>query len=173
MIPIWGAVLIFLARVVDVSVGTIRIILLVRGKRFAAGFLGFLEALVYIFALGFVINRLNNPLNIIAYCFGFAAGNVLGSFIEERMAMGYTTVQVITLSNPRELCLYLRELGYGVTVWEGEGREGRRLVLNILLKRKDLPSLLKIIDEWDFKAFVTILDARATKGGILSVGGTK
>jgi len=166
--PFIGSLLIFLARVVDVSLGTLRIILLVRGKRMIAGALGFAESLIYIIALGFVVGRLNEPFSVIMYCLGFAAGNVVGSIIEEHMALGYTSVQVITLSKPKELCEHLRSLGYGVTVWEGEGREGRRLILNIALMRRELPRLLKIIDEWDLKAFVTILDTRATKGGILS-----
>ncbi|NLK00380.1 MAG: DUF2179 domain-containing protein [Clostridia bacterium] len=162
-----GSLLIFFARIVDVSVGTIRIIVLVRGKRFVAASLGFVEALVYILALGYVMDKLDNPINVVMYCLGFAAGNIVGSYIEERMAMGLISVQVITMTQPRELCEYLREMGFGVTTWEGRGREGRREVLNVTLLRKELDGLLKTIEDWDVKAFVTILDARATRGGVI------
>lgn len=160
-----GSLLIFLARVVDVSIGTLRVIVLIRGKRYLAGLLGFVESVVYILALGFVVSRLDNPINIIMYGLGFASGNIVGSFIEERMAMGYITIQVITMERPLELCSVLREIGYGVTAWEGEGKEGKHSILSITLSRKDLSRLMKIIDEWDVKAFITVLDARTTKGG--------
>lgn len=160
-----GSLLIFLARVVDVSIGTLRVIVLIRGKRYLAGLLGFVESVVYILALGFVVSRLDNPINIIMYGLGFASGNIVGSFIEERMAMGYITVQVISMERPLELCSLLRENGYGVTAWEGEGKEGKHSILSITLSRKDLPRLMKIIDEWDVNAFITVLDARKTKGG--------
>lgn len=162
-----GSLMIFFARVVDVSIGTMRVIVLVRGKRYLAGALGFVESILYILALGFVVTRLDDPINIVMYALGFASGNIVGSFIEERMAMGFITVQVISLSRPHELCMHLRENGYGVTTWEGEGREGMHSVLSITLARKELPRLMKIIDEWDSRAFVTVFDARSTKGGVL------
>ena len=162
-----GALLIFFARVIDVSIATVRVIILVRGKKYLAGVLGFVEAIVYLLALGFVVSRLNNPINIIMYGLGFAFGNIVGGFIEERMAVGYITVQVISMKDPHELCNYLREIGYGVTTWEGEGREGMHSVLSITLSRKELSRLMKIIDEWDSYAFVTVQDARNTKGGVV------
>lgn len=158
--------LIFCARVVDVSIGTLRVIVLVRGKRYLAGLFGFIESTIYITALGFIMGRLDNPYNIIMYGLGFATGNIVGGFIEERMAMGFITVQVISLQRPQELCCHLREQGYGVTSWEGEGREGPHCILNITLARKQLAQLMDIVDEWDESAFVTVLDAKATKGGV-------
>lgn len=162
-----GGLFIFFAKVIDVSIGSMRLIILTRGRKYLAAALGFVEAIVYIFALGFVVARLDNPLNIIMYGLGFAAGNIVGSYIEERMAMGVLTVQVISLCKAQELCGHLRELGYGVTSWEGEGRQGRHSVLSITLARKEMSRLMKIIDEWDSSAFVTVLDARNTKGGVV------
>jgi uncharacterized protein YebE (UPF0316 family) len=162
-----GALLIFCAKVIDVSIGSMRLILLTRGKKYVAGALGFIESIVYIVALGFVVARLDNPLNIVMYGLGFACGNIVGSYIEERMAVGFLTVQVISVSGAGELCKSLRDIGYGVTSWEGEGREGIHSVLSITVARKELPRLMKIIDEWDSHAFVTILDARNTKGGVI------
>lgn len=102
------------------------------------------------------------------YALGFATGNLVGSYLEERIAMGFTTVQVITMINPEKLCNGLRQEGYGVTVWEGLGREGAHHVLNITVTRRSLSPLLKKIESWDPCAFVVVLDTRSTRGGILA-----
>lgn len=164
---ILGALLIFVAKVIDVSIGSMRLIFLTRGKKYVAGGLGFVESIVYIVALGFVVNRLDNPLNIVMYGLGFAGGNIVGSFIEERMAVGFLTVQVISVLKVQEMVQSLREMGYGVTCWEGEGREGPHSVLSCTLARKELSPFMKLVDEWDPHAFVTILDNRTTKGGVI------
>jgi uncharacterized protein YebE (UPF0316 family) len=164
---ILGAILIFAAKVIDVSIGSMRLIFLTRGKKYIVAGLGLVESIVYIVALGFVVNRLDNPLNIAMYGLGFAGGNIMGSIIEERMAVGYLTVQVISVLKAHELVQYLREMGYGVTCWEGEGREGPHSVLSCTLARKELSNFMEIVDEWDSHAFVTILDNRTTKGGVV------
>lgn len=162
-----GGLLIFCAKVIDVSIGSMRLIVLNRGRKYLAGVLGFVESIVYIVALGFVMARMDNPLNIIMYGLGFAAGNIAGSYIEEHMAMGVITVQVISLSKAHEICGHLRDMGYGVTSWEAEGKEGIHSVLSITLARKEMPRLMKIINDWDADAFVTVLDARNTRGGVV------
>ncbi|PKM86094.1 MAG: hypothetical protein CVU87_13155 [Firmicutes bacterium HGW-Firmicutes-12] len=169
MLPLIGGYLfIFFARIADVSLSTVRTLMIVRGKRFYAAIIGFFEVLIYIWALGKIFSNLDNPLNIFIYALGFAAGNIVGSFIEEKLAVGILTVQVITLKSPLELTEKLRCCGYGVTVVEGMGREGVRYILQIILKRKYIPELRKEIDQWDKDAFWTIFDARQTKGGIFS-----
>lgn len=160
-----GYLLIFLARIFDVSAGTIRVLLIVRGRKWLASSIGFFEVMVYIVVLKHVVDRLNDPLSLIIYCLGFAAGSFVGSALEEKMAMGFCTVQVVPNSYAPELVSVLRDEGYGVTVWEGEGRTGPRSILNIMLHRRSLKRLLNIIREWDREAFVTVLDARVTKGG--------
>lgn len=163
---ILGYCLIFFARVIDVSCATLRMLLLVRGKRFLAAGIGFVEVTLYIVVLGYVVDRLNDPFSIIIYGLGFATGNIVGSIIEERMAIGFATVQVITLDNPMELAENLREAGFGVTIVEGHGREGIHPILHIILRRKRVKDLLGMIDEWDKNAFVTVLETRSTLGGV-------
>lgn len=158
-----GYLLIFLARVSDVSLSTVRTLMIVRGKGIIAGCIGFFEVIIYITALNKVVNNLDNPLNLLAYALGFATGNVAGSFIEEKLAIGLMTVQVIT--EREDLCLLIRNMNFGVTVLEGKGKEGQKKVLMVSLPRKDLDSLLKVINENDSAAFVTVMDTRATKGG--------
>ena len=166
-----GYLFIFGARVVDMSLSTTRMLMLVRGKRIPAAILGFFEVIVYIVALSRVVASLQNPLNLLVYALGFATGNFVGSIIEEKMALGYLTVQAITAGEPTVLADLLREMGFGVTVIMGEGRDGPRRILYISLKRKSLPVLMKALDAHDPDAFVTIMDARRTQGGVFAPQG--
>lgn len=167
---VWGYLFIFGARLIDVSLGTIRTIMLFRGKRLIAALIGFFEVSIYMIALSRVVNTLNNPLNLFVYALGYATGNYLGSFLEEKLALGHLSVQVVTrkpesCEEMRDLAETLRKTGFGVTVIEGHGREGTREILHISLMRKDFPCLLEKIEQLDKDAFITVMDARTTKGG--------
>ncbi len=146
---------------------TIRMLMIVRGKRIQAAILGFFEVTIYIVALGQVVQNIDNTYSIIAYALGFSTGNFLGSYLEEKMAMGFLTVHVISKEYADELVSKLREAGYGVTVVNGMGRYRLRKLLYITLRRKDLSTLLALIEREDKEAFVTVMDTRAIKGGFL------
>ncbi|MFZ5942765.1 MAG: DUF2179 domain-containing protein [Bacillota bacterium] len=163
---ILGLIFIFTARVLDMSMATTRTLFVVKGKKIAAATIGFIEAIVYVLALQKVFQTLDNPINLIVYGLGFSVGNIVGIMIEEKMAMGYLTVQVISLVEPLELTRRLRQEGFGVTVITGEGREGTRYILQIVLSRKMLAKLRRFIDGWDKAAFMTVFDARTIKGGV-------
>lgn len=165
---ILGYLLIFLARLTDVSLGTIRMIMIIRGKRILAACIGFAEASIYILAISKVLSAMNNPLNVLAYALGFATGNYVGIFLEEKMALGNIIVQVISEHEVTELVEKLRDNGFGVTMIEGYGIKGTRHLLNVTLQRKKLSKLYGIIDNHDKKAFVTVTDARAIRGGYFS-----
>ncbi|MDN5301295.1 MAG: hypothetical protein PWQ60_809 [Thermoanaerobacteraceae bacterium] len=158
-----GYLFIFCARVVDVSLATIRTLMIVRGNRLQAAMIGFFEVIVYITALNRVVGGLNNPANLMAYALGFATGNYVGSFIEEKLAIGLITVQIIT-RNPA-VVENIRQKGFGVTVLEGMGKEGSRQVLMVSLSRKALPFLLDLVEQKDQAAFVTVMDTKVTRGG--------
>ena len=160
-----GYFLIFAARVLDMSMATIRLLLLVRGKRFQAAVIGFFEVLIYILALNMVVNNLDNIFNLLVYSLGFAAGNYVGSYVEEKMALGHATVQVIPKEKDEDMAAELRKLGYGVTVVTGSGLEGPRRILIITIKRKSLPELMRVIDELDRDSFVTVMDTQFIHGG--------
>lgn len=162
-----GYLFIFFARICDVSLATIRMLMVVRGQRLYASIIGFFEVIIYIAALNIIFANLNNPLNLVIYAAGFAAGNFVGPTIEEKLAVGTVTVQVISLKDPLELTNVLRKKGYGVTIIEGQGREGVRYILQIILKRKCIKKLRNEIDQWDDCAFWTVFDARYTKGGFI------
>ncbi len=160
------AFLILLARVVDVSLGTIRILLLMQGSRGYAAIIGFFECLIYIFILGMMVQHLDSPINLIFYSLGFALGNYIGSFLEEKIAIGHVTLQLISKNCSHRLVEEIRNLGYGVTVCNGYGKDQvERCLLHILTKRKKLPALLRRIEEIDKECFITVLDAKKISGG--------
>lgn len=162
---ILGYIFIFVARVLDVSMATVRMLMVVRGRRLQAAMIGFFEVMIYIVALGRVVNTLNNPVNLIVYALGFATGNFVGSLVEEKMALGNIAAQVITKLEVKDIVQDLRNQGFGVTVIEGMGKEGVKRILYLTLHRKDLSRLYKVIEGIDPDAFVIVQDARATRGG--------
>ena len=162
-----GYIFIFSARVIDVAMGTTRMLMIVRGRRIEAAAIGFVEVIVYIIALNMVIQQLDQILNLLVYAFGFAMGNYVGCYVEEKMALGYVTVQVIPRERNVNLANNLRSLGYGVTVINGWGKEGTRQILNIMVKRKYLRKLMTNIDEFDHDSFINIMETRTIYGGYL------
>ncbi|HEY8552180.1 MAG TPA: DUF5698 domain-containing protein [Thermaerobacter sp.] len=160
--------LVFLARVADVSLSTLRLMLVFRGQRLLGSVVGLFEVTIYILALGFVVERLHErPLTLLFYALGFATGSYLGGLLEERLALGVEMVQVVPHgTGGRFLADDLRRQGYGVTELEGQGREGQRTVLLITVERKALPQLLEILRQREPHAFVTVLDTRRAIGGV-------
>lgn len=158
-------VLIFFARVADVSMGTMRMLMLVKGKRLPAAAIGFFEVIVYITALARVVNQLDRWEFLLVYALGFAAGNYLGIFLEERMALGYAGVQIVVQSESDSLAQFLRENGFGVTVGEGWGREGPKDILTVILPRRQMSKLMGLVTSHDSKSFTIVMDARKTMGG--------
>lgn len=166
MVPVLATYFfIFFAKICHVSLGTLRIIYLTRGRSKLAAAIGFFEVIVYLVALGMVVNNLDNIFNILIYGLGFSAGNLVGSFIEEKVAVGFVTAQVVTLQNGGGLECGLRDHGYGVTAMECHGRDGPHRILYIFMKRRDLPGFLKVLSDLDRQAFVSILDTRKIMGG--------
>ena len=116
-------IFIFFARIADVSIGTMRTILLVKGQRRIASVLGFFEVMIYLIVLGKVVGNVDKPVLILAYCSGYAAGNIIGSKIEERLSIGRLVVQVIVKETMEELVESLRDAGFGVTIIEAKARK--------------------------------------------------
>jgi len=159
--------LIFVARVGDVSLDVIRVLLLTRGKRFLAALTGFAEVSIFILVLNEVLRHgLTDPGKIVAYAAGFATGNYVGSLIEERLALGFMSLQIFPPAGlVAEITAALREQGFGVTQVVGEGRHGPRTILFVTLKRKDLGKVLGYLDNLGTDVFYSVADARAIHGG--------
>ncbi|HHY12119.1 MAG TPA: DUF2179 domain-containing protein [Firmicutes bacterium] len=159
--------IIFFARVCDVTLSTVRMLLVVRGKRYPAAAIGMVEASIYITALGRVMKNINDPWKVLAYGLGFASGTLLGSVVEEWLALGHVSLEVIPPEeNGEELLRALRTAGYGVTVLTGHGMKGQKIVLMVSTDRKSLPRLTSIIEEFAPDCFMTVLETRAVRGGV-------
>jgi uncharacterized protein YebE (UPF0316 family) len=151
-----SALLIFTMRIVDVSIGTVRLIVLVRGQRVLAGILGFFESLIWLTATAQVVTNLDNPLKVLAFCVGFAAGTMTGSTIENWLAMGKKLVRIVTPAYTPTVAQALRKGGFYVTAINAEGRDGGVRIDFSIAPRKAIPRMLRIVQEVNPKAFVTV-----------------
>lgn len=158
-------IIIFSINVVYVSFFTIRMILTLKGQKYLAAAISSIEVLIYVIGLGLVLDNLNEIQNLIAYAMGYAMGVLVGSKIEEKLALGYVTVKVITNRFDLAFSKLLRDQGYGVTSWMGEGRDGKRLMMEILTRRKAQEELYNLIVAYDPKAFIISHEPRHFHGG--------
>lgn len=144
---------------------TMRMILTIKGRMYLAALVSVFEVSVYILGLSIVLDNLDGIQNIIAYAVGFAIGVIVGSKIEERLALGYTTINVVSSDPSLNFSSYLREKGFGVTSWMSSGMEGNRLSMQILTSRKREQDLYNYISEIDPKAFIVAYEPKYVKGG--------
>lgn len=157
--------IIFAINIVYVTFFTLRMILTLKGYRYIAAGVSTIEVIVYVLGLGLVLDNLNEIQNLIAYALGFGCGVIIGTKIEEKLALGYITVNVITVDEDKRLPRILREEGYGVTDWAANGLEGNRSALQILTPRKYELKLYTKIKELDPKAFIISYEPKAIHGG--------
>lgn len=151
--------------IVYVSFNTLRTILVIKGQRALASMLSMVEVGVYLLGLTIVLQNLSSPINIVAYCIGYGAGVYLGSVIEQRLALGYVNIQVVVDSAGCCLPEQLREKGYGVTSWAAEGRDGPRLVLHVLAKRRNEKILIRLLHDIAPNAFIISYEPKNLIGG--------
>ena len=170
--PLLGVpVSIFLARLVDVTLGTFRIALVARGRRSTAPFIGFLEILTWLIALGLVVQNLDKPINYLAYAGGFAAGTWLGLLVDEKLGPGLVSARVITAQDSKALIDRLETEHFGVTHVAARGLAGRVRLIFSVMRRQDLPRLLAIVRQFHPTAFVSVSDVRLAKEGYLGTSG--
>ncbi|MEW6407050.1 MAG: DUF5698 domain-containing protein [Chloroflexota bacterium] len=151
-----SALTIFGIRVIDISLYTVRIMMVVQGKKGLAWGFAFCQSLFYVNALLVVLTGLDNWLNIIGYAAGFATGNVVGMWLEVRFAIGYTNLRIISSGHGQGLGEKLRSAGYGVTELTGRGRDGMVARLECSVRRRDIGQVVKIIKANDADAFITV-----------------
>ncbi len=164
-ISVQMVLIIFTINIVYVTFFTIRMILTLKGYRYIAATVSTVEMLIYVLGLGLVLDNLNEIQNLIAYALGYGCGVIIGTKIEEKLALGYITVNVITADEDKRLPRLLREYGYGVTDWSAHGLEGNRSALQILTPRKYELKLYNTIKELDPKAFIISYEPKAIHGG--------
>ncbi len=147
---------IFLARIADVSLGTLRIIFVSKGMKRIAPLIGFIEVFIWIVAISRIMQNLDNWLCYVAYAGGFATGTYIGLIIEEKLAIGHEMVRVITKRDHNELVTKLKEEGYGVTAVDAKGVDGDVGVVYIIVKRSMMQEVLGYINKYNPRALFTI-----------------
>jgi len=158
--------LVFFARILDVSLGTMRIIFTSRGKRHLAPFLGFVEVFIWVVVISQIVGNLSNIAGYFAYAAGFAAGNYVGIFIEEKLALGTLIIRAILNETSVELIDRLRSAGFGVTSFIAQGATGPVTVVYTVFRRKELNQVVDIIRQVNPKIFYTVEEIRSAREGI-------
>jgi len=159
-------ILIFLARIADVSCGTLRIIFISRGLKLLAPVVGFFEISIWLLAISQVLTNMGHYTAFLAYALGFSVGNYVGILIEEKMAMGISVIRIITQYSASELIEELKASGFRSTVSEAQGQFGAVSILYIVAKRKEIPKILEILNRYNPNAFYTIEDVKSAGGSI-------
>ena len=165
--------LIFIARICDVSIGTLRLILVSKGFKIIAPILGFFEVIIWILAISQIMKHLDNVVCYIAYGGGFAMGNYVGMILEEKISLGSVIFRIIPKDDAEELIKYLKSQNYGVTIVDGEGSMGKVKVIFSIIDRKFINHVVYMINQYNPRAFYSIEDVKAVSEGIFRKNDTR
>jgi uncharacterized protein YebE (UPF0316 family) len=165
MTPVLAGLFVFAMRVTDMSLDTLRMLFVMRGRRLLAGALGTIQAAVFILAVGAALRGPLNFWTVAGYATGFGVGVIVGMMAEERLAFGHVMFRVYSPTCGVAIARALREAGYAVTDFVAHGRDGRITVVNSVVARKDAQAMRAIIDRVDPLAFITVDDARPLRRG--------
>lgn len=160
--------LVFLARVADVTLATMRIVFISRGRKILAPLLGFFEMLIWLFALQQVISHLDNVVYYVLFAGGFASGTFVGLYVESKLALGARMIRIVTRSEAGELIKALHDAGHGATTVEAEGSEGPVNVIFSVVRRKDLADLIPLVHRHNPRAFYSIEDVEFVSAGVFT-----
>jgi uncharacterized protein YebE (UPF0316 family) len=160
-----SAGVIFALRVSDMTLDTLRVLVMMRGRRKIAWVLGFFQASIFVIAITNVLSNLDNPLNILGYAAGFATGIVVGMTIEERLAIGHVQLSIISPGRGAALAERLRVEGYAITEISGRGKDGVVTMLSCSVLRKNVSKVQELVNEVDDSAFITAEDVRSVRRG--------
>ncbi len=158
--------LIFVARVLDVGLGTVRVIFISRGFKYLAAFIGFFEVLIWLLAIGQIMKNLSNPVCYIAYGGGFATGTFVGICIADKISLGVVLIRIITKREASALLDSLKLADYGVTSVDGEGAQGPVKVIFTIVPRHKIGNVVKMIKEFNPQAFYSVEDVNFVKSGV-------
>ncbi len=161
----FSAGLIFMLRVSDMTLDTLRVLVVMRGRKGIAWILGFFQSAIFVLAISSVLKDLGNPLNVLGYAGGFATGIVVGMLIEERLAIGHVQLSIISSRLGSGIAERLREEGYAITEIPARGKDGVVSLLHCSVLRKNVDKVKKIVNEVDDSAFITLEDVRPVRRG--------
>lgn len=171
-IGIWIYFLIFFGKIIEVTVATVRMVLINRGERVKGTMIAFFDILLWLVITGTVLDGFqDDPLRMLVFAVAFAVGNYLGSWLEEKLAFGLSSIEIIvpTSLKSKKLATILRDNGFGVTVVKGEGRDGKRDLLKLYLKRNQVEKVKQLINLNYKEAIFVVNDSRKIKGAYSSV----
>lgn len=158
--------LIFFSRIMDVTVGTIRIVMVSKGQKKMAPILGFFEILIWLIAISKIFENLNNWTCYFAYAGGFATGNYIGLIIEEKLAVGIVKIQIITRKKAVKLIDNMKQAGYGVTYHEAQGSNESVSIIYSIIKRTEIQKVENIVKSTNPRAFYSIEDVKSVSHGV-------
>lgn len=161
-------ILIIIINVIYMTLTTLRMILVIKGYTKTASGLSMLEVFIYLIGLTMVLDEISNPWNMAAYCFGWGLGVFVGSLIERRLALGYVMFEIIVEETEIQVVPLLREKGYGVTSWMADGKNGRKICMTVIAKRKNEKKLRHTILEMSPRAFIVSYEPNKLNGGFLT-----
>ena len=153
-------IIIFLSRMTDVSLGTLRSVLASKGKKKIVPFIGFFEVLIWLFAISSILKNLHNVMSYFAWAGGYATGIYLGLVIEEKLAIGNQVIRIITNQDCEKLIESIKQANFGLTVLDGQGARGPVKLIFIVLKRKEVDNLINLINIYNPKAFYSVEDVK-------------
>ncbi|HEY4696233.1 MAG TPA: DUF5698 domain-containing protein [Candidatus Hydromicrobium sp.] len=165
-ILIW-ALIIFVARIIDVSLGTIRVNMIIRKKKTIAALVGFVEVTIFISIIVRIIKNIDNIYGILAYGAGFAVGTVMGILISEKLSRDLASTNIISIKYNKEIKELLLREDFGFTCYKGAGRQGEVEIINVVCSHISLPRLNKLIHDRDPGAFVVSHMLDRTRGGFI------
>jgi uncharacterized protein YebE (UPF0316 family) len=162
-------IIIFFAKIVEVSISTVRIMFVAKGERAKAAIIAFFEILIWIVIVSSVLSNLSeDPVKAVVYAAAFAIGNYLGVFIEGKLALGLSSIQVITKEGTgSEVAKLLRDNNFGVTIIKGEGKETAREILLVHLKRKRIKEAMDLVNSQLENAVIIVNEVKALRGGYI------
>ena len=158
--------LIFISRIIDVTFGTIRIIFVSKGEKFLAPIFGFFEIMIWLFAIGQVMQNLTHITYYIAYAAGFATGNFVGIYIEDKMAIGKLVVRIITRKDASDLIASMKSKNYGITIVDAQGATGSVKLIFTVIKREDVDEVVGMIKHFNPRAFFSMEEVRVASEGV-------
>jgi uncharacterized protein YebE (UPF0316 family) len=157
--------IIFLMRVTDMSLDTLRVLFVIRGRKPLAWIMGFFQSALWVVAITSVLSNLDNLWNVIGYAGGFATGNVVGMMIEERLAIGHGHLRIISSHRGKAIAEAIRDAGFAVTELPGRGKDGTVSVISCSVKRRDIDNVQRGVYAIDPEAFITVEDIRPLHRG--------
>lgn len=160
-------VLIFLAKIVEVSLMTLRTVLITRGEKVVGSIIGFFEVIIWLYLVSTVLVGISeDPIKMVVYALGFSVGNYVGSFLEEKLAIGLLTISIVASAKDAVIIAEkLRKDNLGVTLVEAEGINEKKKMIVVHVKRKRKKEVIKLIEDTNTKAVISIADTKTVYGG--------